>query len=340
MAPLPRTGWSCWKSPDEADEGVRAEFEDRRLDLLPHRVFRLRDLVVDDEVKGAEPAGKDILLVGLARYAVASVDRLDDDVLVGRQLCPVGVDQGADWARSRPPPLPGLPSAGLACDQKQARVGCGVGVVHGHTSGDRVQHGLLPGRPNSGRRAVHALGVPPDRGYGYVGASRVRRADHLFLIGKMRRSDCLWAGARRRSRLREARTARTRPRTATSQARTRPAKTQACPRTKGAEKRTSRTGRTTTIRGIRTWAKRATLRRRRKEAWPHWKRRRKNILRPSHHPREPNNCSSLVQMQRVGHLELQKQLFGDSPGNGRSLIKFQKNGAKQFRLAGAATEAR
>lgn len=52
--PLAAHGLELLEIPDEADEGVRAEFEDRRLDLLPHRVFRLRDLVVDDEVKGAE----------------------------------------------------------------------------------------------------------------------------------------------------------------------------------------------------------------------------------------------------------------------------------------------
>ena len=34
----------------------------------------------------------------------------------------------------------------------------------------------------------------PDRGYAYVGASRVRQAIHLYLMGKVRRSDWLPVG--------------------------------------------------------------------------------------------------------------------------------------------------
>ena len=78
-------------------------------------------------------------------------------------------------------------------------------LVHPVRSGDSVHLPCAYGYATTIRRAQGSSldqgclffdhSYPPERGYGYVGASRFRTRDGLFLFGKIRRSDWLPVGS-------------------------------------------------------------------------------------------------------------------------------------------------
>ena len=78
---------------DEDDVGQRVEFSERHLQLLPHLSVNLRDLVEDDQIEVAKPAGGDVLFISVPGDLEGGMHCLHRDVQVWRDSLPVGSHQ-------------------------------------------------------------------------------------------------------------------------------------------------------------------------------------------------------------------------------------------------------
>ena len=157
---------------DEAHEGTRRHLRQRNADLSPDFRILLADLVKYDEIVMAQAAGRNVLLVAAPGDPEGRMDRLDDDVVVGRQLLLVRLDQRAHRTRDQDVAALsgsfhgsmdhdfGLARARPARHHQVARVHGDVRVAHGDSRVDAVDDGLLIRRPFPLRQFQRALGRP------------------------------------------------------------------------------------------------------------------------------------------------------------------------------------